>query len=153
MGKGSSSYGKTGWDRGFSMHGAFILDHSQPFAPLTFWKISNFFPFILGGQFLLPQRANNGEREFLQLQNWMRQRICYAWGLHPGPFAALCTSHFLKIFKLFPLHTGRPILITPESQLWGKGVPPTSKLNETEEFQCLGHSNCTISSPLPLSLY
>ena len=37
-------------------------------------RIFNFFTFILGGQFLLPQRANMEKREFIQLQNWMRQR-------------------------------------------------------------------------------
>ena len=35
-------------------------------------KFSHFFTFILGGQFLLPQRANNGKRAFTQLLNWMR---------------------------------------------------------------------------------
>ena len=55
-----------------------------------FQKIFNFFIFILGGHFSLPQRANNGKR----------------------------------------------------------GIHPTSKLNETRGFQCLGHSNWTICSPL-----
>ena len=38
----------------------FNLDHLHPFEPLLFQNFSNFFTFILGGQFLLPQRANNG---------------------------------------------------------------------------------------------
>ena len=154
------------------MPGAFKLDHLQPFAPLTFSNYTIFFTFILGGQFLLPQRANNGKREFsqpqkwmrqwvfsasdihtgpfvslyayfalkvfqlfhlhtgepilitqkanhgkrefFQLQNWMRQRGFSAWGIQTGPFAALCTSHILKLYHLFHLHTGGPILITPE---------------------------------------
>ena len=33
----------------------------KPFKPILFWKIFNFFHFILGSQFLLPQRANNGK--------------------------------------------------------------------------------------------
>ena len=66
------------------------LDHLQPFKPILFWEISNFFTFILGSQFLLPQRANNGKREILA----------------------------------------------------------TSNLDETEGFQCLGHSNWTTCSPL-----
>ena len=45
------------------MPGAFKLDHLHPIKPLLFWKFFNFFTFILGGQFLLPQRANNGKRE------------------------------------------------------------------------------------------
>ena len=51
------------------MPGAFKLDHLQPFKPLLFWKISNSFTFILGSQFLLPQRANNGKREILATSN------------------------------------------------------------------------------------
>ena len=37
---------------------AFKLDHLHPIKPLLFWKIFTIFTFILGGQFLLPQRAN-----------------------------------------------------------------------------------------------
>ena len=71
------------------MPGAFKLDHLQAFEPILFQKILNFFTFILGGQFLLPQRL-----------------------------------------------------------IIGKGIYQTSKLNDTEEIRCLGHSNWTICSPL-----
>ena len=37
---------------------AFKLDHLHPFRPLLSWKIFTISTFILGGQFLLPQRAN-----------------------------------------------------------------------------------------------
>ena len=70
------------------MPGAFKLDHLQPFEPILTHKIFNFFTFILGGQFLLPQRANNWKREFIQLRNWMRLRVFSAWGIHTGPFAS-----------------------------------------------------------------
>ena len=43
------------------------MDHLHPFKPLLFPKFSNFFAFMLGGQFLLPQRANTEKREFSQL--------------------------------------------------------------------------------------
>ena len=46
------------------MPGAIKLDHLQPIEPILFKKIVNFFTFILGGQFLLPQRANNEKGEF-----------------------------------------------------------------------------------------
>merc|ERR1711978_593562 len=55
---------------------------------LTFQNYSIFFTFILGGQFLLPQRANNGKREFFQLQNRMRQGVFSDWGIQTGSFAA-----------------------------------------------------------------
>ena len=45
------------------MPGAFKLDHLQPTEPLFLPNFHNFFTFILGGQFLLPQRANKGKRE------------------------------------------------------------------------------------------
>ena len=51
------------------MPGAFKLDHLQPFDPILFQLISNFLIFIQGGQFLLPQMANNWSEEFIQLQN------------------------------------------------------------------------------------
>ena len=49
---------------------------------------------------------------------------------------------------MFHCHTGEPILIAPEGQLSEKGILPTPKLDETEGFQCLGHSNWTICSLL-----
>ena len=89
MRKGNSSNFQYGPDRGVSVHGAFKLDHLQPFKPILFPKIFNFFTFILGSQFLLPQRANNGKGKFLQLPIWMRQRGFSAWGIQTGPLAAL----------------------------------------------------------------
>ena len=151
MGKGNSPYYKTGWDRGVSVPGAFKLDHLQPNEPLLLWKIFNFFTFILGGQFLLPQRANYGKREFFQLQNWMRQRGLGAWGIQTGPFAALCTSHILKLFHLFHLHTGeansyyprRPIIRNGNSSNfkteWDRGfsVPGAFKLDHLQPIKPL----------------
>ena len=112
--KGDSSNFKMWWDRVVSVPGPFKLDHLQLIEPILFQKIFNFFTFILGGQFLLPQRANNGKRGFIQLQNWMRQRGFSAWGIQTGPFAAHWAHFVPKDFQLFHLHTGRPILITPE---------------------------------------
>ena len=66
------------------------LDHLQPIKPILFLNFSNFFTFILGSQFLLPQRANYG-----------------SWENFPSP-----------------------------------------NMDKTEGFQCLGHSNWTICSPL-----
>ena len=116
MGKGDSSNFKFEWDKGFPVPGAFKLDHLQPIKPLLFPNFYNSFTFILGGQFLLPQRANNGKGEFSRLQNWMRQRGLSTWGIQTGPFAALWAHFVPKDFQLFHFHTGRPILITPEGQ-------------------------------------
>ena len=87
IGKGNSSNSKTEWDRRVSVPGAFKLDHLQSIKPLLFRYFCNFYTFILGDHFLLPQRANNGKREFIQLQNWMRQRVSSAWGIQTGLFA------------------------------------------------------------------
>ena len=86
VGKGDSSNYKIGWERGLSVLRSFKLGHLQP---ILFWKIFNFFTFILGGQFLLPQRDNNGKREFIQLQNWMSQRVFSARGIQTGPLVTL----------------------------------------------------------------
>ena len=114
MGKGNSCNFKIEWDRGFCMPGSFNLDHLHPFEPLLFWKFSNFFTFILGGQFLLPQRSNNGKEGLIQLQNWMRPGVFSAWGIQSGSFAAHWAHFVPEDFQLFQFHTGRPILITPE---------------------------------------
>ena len=71
-----------------------------------------------------------------------------AWGVEIGPFAASSAHFVLIFFQLFHFHTGMPILITPEGQFWEMGNFSTPKLDETEGFQCLGHSNWTICSPL-----
>ena len=41
----------------------------------------------------------------------------------------------MKIFQLFHLHSGEPILITPEGQLSEKGILPTPKLDDTATTQ------------------
>ena len=111
-----SQNSKIGWDRGFWVPRAFKLDHLQSLEHIWFWKFLNFSAYILGGQFLLPQRSNKWKREFNQLQNWMRQRVLGTMGIQTGSFAAPWAHLVLEIFILFSLHTGRPILITPEVQ-------------------------------------
>ena len=69
--------------------GAFKLDHLHPFKPILFRKFSICFTFILGGQFLLPLRANGEKGGKVQFQIWMRGRVLSAWGLQTGPFASL----------------------------------------------------------------
>ena len=60
-------------------------------------------------------------------------------------FSATFVSEFLQLLHF---HTGEPFLITPEGQLWEKGILTTPEKNETVGFQCLEHSNCTICTPL-----
>ena len=88
MGKWNSSNPKSEWERGFSVSGAFKLDHLQPIKPILFQKIFNFFTFILGGQFLLPQRANNGIRKTIQLKKRAILVDFSALLIQAGPFAA-----------------------------------------------------------------
>ena len=52
----------------------------------------------------------------------MRQRILSAWGYQTWPFPALCTFHFLKIFHIFHLHTGRANSYYPRGLIWRKGT-------------------------------
>ena len=56
----------------FWFHQGFLcLGHSNKaiFSPLLFPNFYNLFTFILGGQFLLPQRANNGKWGITQLKD------------------------------------------------------------------------------------
>ena len=68
----------------------------------------------------------------------MTQRGLSATAIQTGPFASLSTPFVLEIFELFHFHTGRPILITPEGQLWKDVNLTTLKMDETEGIEWLG---------------
>ena len=55
-------------------------------------------------------------------------------GIQTRPFANDSAHFVLKLFHLFHLHTGEPFLITPEGQLWERGIHPTPKLDVTDGF-------------------
>ena len=63
MRKGNSPNSRNGLERGVWVPGAFKLDHLHPVKPILFSKFYNFFTFILGGQFLLPQREEGWKWE------------------------------------------------------------------------------------------
>ena len=81
-----------------SVPGAFKLDHLQPFRPILFWNFSNFFTFILGNQFLLPQRANNGKRGILPTSNIGDcggfQCLGHSNWTHCSPLSPFCSENF-----------------------------------------------------------
>ena len=107
------------------MAGAFRLEHLQPFEPILFWTFSNFFTFILGSLFLLPQRANYGKGEFSQLSIYG-----WDWGVSvPGAFRLehlqpLLSSYYSYwSYWLYPVRSGwitlalwrsQPSQFTPE---------------------------------------
>ena len=53
---------------GFSVPGAFKLDHLHPVKPILLPKFSNFFTFILGANSYYPRegKAENGKMDFSQ---------------------------------------------------------------------------------------
>ena len=69
------------------MLGTFKLDHLHPFRPILLKQISNFFTFILGSQFLLPQRANSGKREVAGLPGVDSNNVQFSM-FYRGPAAA-----------------------------------------------------------------
>ena len=127
MGNGESPNSRIEWEWQLWVPGAFKLDHLHPVKPILFSKFYNFFTFILGGQFLLPQRANNEKREFSQLQKWTRQRGLSAWGIQTGPFAAWWANFVLKFFQFLHFHTGGQFLLPQrvEDWKWENGILPT----------------------------
>ena len=60
---GKMDFSQPEYGRGVWVPGAFKLDHLQPFKPILFSKFYNFFTFMLGGQFLLPQREDGWKWE------------------------------------------------------------------------------------------
>ena len=81
---GKKEFSQPEWDRRVWVHGVFKLDCLQPVKPILVPKFSNFFTFILEGQFLLPQ-AENGQSGYLP--TWVRHKGLSAWGIQIGPFA------------------------------------------------------------------
>ena len=101
------------------MPGAIILDHLQPVELFSIWICSWFSTFILGSQFLLPQRAKNGKVEFSKLQKWMRQRGSCAWEIQTGPFEAPLAHFVLDVFQYFNFHAGEANSYYPNRPIMG----------------------------------
>ena len=89
-----------------------------PFKPLLFQTFSTFFTFILGGQFLLPQRANNGKEGFIQHRNTDKlvQGPDHGGG-QPGGARPLAHLHF------------------------NKNWPPSMKVKKLQKF---GNNSCSM---------
>ena len=101
MGKGNSLNFKIGWVRRLSVPSPFNLGHLHSFKMLLSWKFSSFITIIQGGQFLLPQKANNGKREFTKL--CMRLWVFSARAIQSGPFTSLWAFFSFEFFSIFPL--------------------------------------------------
>ena len=96
------------------MPGAFKLYHLQLIQPLLFRNFFHIFHLHTGEPILITPEGQLSEKGILPTQNWMGQMVSSAWGIQTGPFAAHSAPFVLKLFHLFHLHTGEPILITPE---------------------------------------
>ena len=83
----------------------------------------------------------------------MRQRILSAWGYQTGPFAALCTFHFLKIFHIFHIHTGEANSYYPRGPILGKWNSPNSKTGWDTGLWVLGASILDHFEPLELKYF
>ena len=126
----------------FAAHRAhFLLEHL------------NFFTFILEGQFLLPQRANNGSWENFPFPNMDETEGCQCLGPSNrticSPLSQFCSGKF----PTFSLSYWEVNSYYPRGPIMGKGNSPNFQLDDTEDFKCLGLSNWTICSPLHLSLF
>ena len=51
---------------------------------------------------------------------------------------------FPTFFNLSTFILGSPF--TPEGQLWEGGIVPASNMDQTDGFQCIGHTICSLSS-------
>ena len=138
MRRGKSSNLKIGWDKGFPVPGTFKLDHLH-FKPLLFWKFSIFFTFILGGQFLLPQRANIGKREFFQPQHLWDRGFSVPWALkldHLHPFKPLL---FWKFSIFFTFILGSLFLLPQRTNNWKREFTQLQKWMRQKVFSALGN--------------
>ena len=93
---------------------------------------------------ILPQRGENEKKGFTPKKN-ETQGFC-PWGIQTEPFAACWADFVPKTFQHPDLYTGEPISYYPRKGNEKKGF--TQKIDETQEFLYLGHSNWTICSLL-----
>ena len=77
-------------------------------------KVFQLFHFHTGRLILITPRTNDRKWGVTQLKNLMRVATLSTWGIHTGLFAAFQAHLASKILQIFYIHTGRPILITPE---------------------------------------
>ena len=86
------------------MPGAFKLDHLQPFKSILFRKFLSCVIFILGGQFLLPQRANNEKRRISELQKneteWFQCLEHSNWTIY-NSLSPFCSRNFPFVSSLY----------------------------------------------------
>ena len=82
------------------MLGGLKLHHFQPIQLLLLQENFIFFTLILGVQFLLPQRANNGKSEILPILKWNDAGTFNAWGIQTGPFAASTATFAPRKFHI-----------------------------------------------------
>ena len=108
MRKGNSSNFQYGPDRWVSVPGAFKLDDLQSFKPILFPKFFNLFTFILGSQFLLPQRANFGSWENFPLPNMDDTEGFEFLGYSNRTICSLLNQVFLENFQLLHFHAFVP---------------------------------------------
>ena len=117
-----------GWHWGVWVPGVFKLGHLQQVEPLLFWNFSNFFTFILGGQFLLPQRANNGKRELLHTSQ-LKETVGFPCLEHSywtiiGQWSSIITCNFQN----FPLSYWEANSYYPRGPIMGKGNSPNFEI-------------------------
>ena len=130
------------------MFGIFILDQEEAGDHILFSEILQFFTFILGSNFLLPQRANNGKRGILPTSKLNETESFQCLGNSNWTICTPLSPSCFKNFPSFPLSYWEANSYYPRGLIMGKGNHPTPELNERGNFECLGHSNWTICSPL-----
>ena len=66
-----------------------------------------------------------------------------ARGIQTRSFGAGWADFVLEIFKKFHLYTGGQFLLPQRANTEKREILPTFKMDETQEFEWLGHSNWT----------
>ena len=116
------------------------------FDAFLLWKFSNLFSFIPGGQFLLPQRANNGKGEFFQPKK-VDETAGFQYLGHSNWTSCIPLNHFCSgYFPICFLSYWEANSYYPRGPIIGKWN--SSNLDETAGFKCLGHSNWASCIPL-----
>ena len=129
--------------------GAFKLDHLLPVKQILFHKFSAFLTFILGSPIPYYPREKG-----LEMRKGIHSKLNVTQGfLYLGHSNWTICSLLSRICSInfppsWPLYWGAQFLITPERKGLEMRKRIHSKLNVTQGFLYLGHSNWTICSLL-----
>ena len=115
----------------------FYIEPIPSFSPL-YWKVNSYYPRGL-------KMGKGNSHNFKFGWDW---GVSVPWAFQLDNWQSYLSQLYSEKFSSFSPLYWEANSYYPRGLKMGKGIHPTSKLNETRGFQCLGHWNWTICNPL-----